>query len=303
MKLALFDSPVGSARLGVVITGADGARVVDVTDALPWAHDPDPLTAGWWRALCRDFAAVRPQIEAAAALGEQIPLEHVSLREPVLSPSKIVAAASNYGDHVAEMHGVQERTLGKVEAWMMEFDVFLKAPSSIVGPGADIVIPEEVARANFEVHHESELAIVIGTGGKDIPVESAMDAVLGFTAGLDITVRSPADRSKRKSYDSFSPLGPWIVTRDETGDGGDLDILLTSAGKVRQQVNTRDLLTPVSQIVAYASTIMTLNPGDVLFTGAPPGVGPISVGETLDMTISRIGSMSVSVVSAVGYEP
>jgi 2-keto-4-pentenoate hydratase/2-oxohepta-3-ene-1,7-dioic acid hydratase in catechol pathway len=212
-----------------------------------------------------------------------------------LSPSKIVAAASNYGDHVAEMHGVQERTLGKVEAWMMEFDVFLKAPSSIVGPGAAVVLPDEVVARGFEVHHESELVIVIGTGGRDIPLESAMEHVLGFTAGLDITVRSPADRSKRKSYDSFSPLGPWVVTRDETGDGGDLDILLTSAGQVRQQVNTADLLTPVPQIVAYASTIMTLNPGDVLFTGAPPGVGPITAGETLEMTISRIGSMTVTV--------
>lgn len=299
MKLALFDSAAGPTRLGVVTTGpdgvAEGATVVDVTDALPWPHDPDPLTAGWWRALCRDFAAVRPRIEAAAAAGTPVPLAQVELRAPVLSPSKIVAAASNYGEHVAEMHGVQERTLGKVEAWMMEFDVFLKAPSSIVGPGAEVVLPAEVVRAQFEVHHESELVIVIGTGGRDIPLESALDHVLGFTAGLDITVRSPADRSKRKSYDSFSPLGPWIVTRDEAGDGDDLDILLTSSGEVRQQVNTRDLLTPVPQIVAYASSIMTLNPGDVLFTGAPPGVGPIAAGEQLDMTISRIGSMSVGV--------
>ena len=192
----------------------------------------------------------------------------------MLAPTKVIAAASNYGDHVAEMHEVQERTLGKVEAWMMEFDVFLKAPSSIVGPGSDIVLPGDVVAAGHEVHHESELVIVIGRGGKDIPLDEAMDHVLGFTAGLDITVRSAADRSKRKSYDSFSPLGPWIVTRDEIGDGGALDILLTSGGEVRQSVNTRDLLTPVPQIVAYASTIMTLNPGDVLFTGAPPGVGP-----------------------------
>jgi 2-keto-4-pentenoate hydratase/2-oxohepta-3-ene-1,7-dioic acid hydratase in catechol pathway len=295
VKLALFDD----WRLGVVTTGpdgsAEGATVVDVTDALPWPHDPDPVTAGWWRALCRDFESVRPALEKAAAAGPAVPLAQVGLRAPVLSPSKIVAAASNYGEHVAEMHGVQQRTLGRVEAWMMEFDVFLKAPSSIVGPGAAVVLPDEVVAKGFEVHHESELVIVIGAGGKDIPLAEAMDHVLGFTAGLDITVRSPADRSKRKSYDSFSPLGPWIVTRDEAGDGGDLDILLTSAGEVRQQVNTRDLLTPVPQIVAYASTIMTLHPGDVLFTGAPPGVGPITAGETLDMTISRIGSMSVQV--------
>jgi 2-keto-4-pentenoate hydratase/2-oxohepta-3-ene-1,7-dioic acid hydratase in catechol pathway len=193
------------------------------------------------------------------------------------------------------MHGVQERTLGRVESWMMEFDVFLKAPSSIVGPGAEIVLPRDVVAAGHEVHHETELVVVIGTGGKDIPVESAMDAVLGFTAGLDITVRSAADRSRRKSYDTFSPLGPWLVTTDEVGDGSDLDILLTCGGDVRQAVNTRDLLTPVPQIVAYASTVMTLLPGDVLFTGAPPGVGPITPGEKLEMTISRIGSMAVTV--------
>jgi 2-keto-4-pentenoate hydratase/2-oxohepta-3-ene-1,7-dioic acid hydratase in catechol pathway len=294
MKLALFDDQ----RLGVVTAGPDGdsATVVDVTDALPWPHDPDPLTAGWWRALCRDFESVRPALERAAAAGTAVPLTAVALRAPVLGPTKVVAAASNYGAHVAEMHGVQERTLGKVESWMMEFDVFLKAPSSIVGPGADIVLTPDLVRAGHEVHHESELVIVIGTGGKDIPLAEAMGHVLGFTAGLDITVRSPADRSKRKSYDTFSPLGPWIVTRDEVGDGADLDILLTSGGQVRQSVNTADLITPVPQIVAYASSIMTLNPGDVLFTGAPPGVGPIAAGEELEMTISGIGSMTVGVV-------
>ncbi|MGV9915259.1 fumarylacetoacetate hydrolase family protein [Streptomyces tendae] len=299
MKLALFDSAAGPARLGVVIQDPDGPEgggsVADVTDTLPWTHDSDPLTAGWWRALCRDFAAVRGALEAAAAAAVPLPLAEVTLRAPVLGPTKIVAAACNYREHVAEMHGVQERTLGGVQEWMMDFDVFLKAPSSVVGPGARVVVPDEVARS-YEVHHESELVIVIGTGGKDIPVTSAMDHVLGFTAGLDITVRSPADRSRRKSYDSFSPLGPWIVTTDEAGEGGDLDILLTSGGEVRQSVNTADLITPVPHIVSYASSIMTLCPGDVIFTGAPPGVGPIKAGERLDMTIGRIGSMSVEVV-------
>jgi 2-keto-4-pentenoate hydratase/2-oxohepta-3-ene-1,7-dioic acid hydratase in catechol pathway len=289
VKLALFDD----SRLGVV--SADDATLVDVTDALPWPHDPDPVTAGWWRALCRDFATVAPRLREAAAAGAPRPVAGVALRAPVLGPSKVIAAASNYGEHVAEMHGVQERTLGRVESWMMEFDVFLKAPSSIVGPGAEIVLPPDVVAAGHEVHHESELVVVIGAGGRDIPVESAMDAVLGFTAGLDITVRSAADRSRRKSYDTFSPLGPWLVTTDEVGDGSGLDILLTSGGEVRQSVNTRDLLTPVPQIVAYASTVMTLLPGDVLFTGAPPGVGPIAAGEKLEMTISRIGSMAVTV--------
>ena len=292
MKLALF----GDNRLGVVTSTADGDVLVDVTGALPWPHDPDPLTAGWWRALCRDFTGLAPELRAAAEAGTPRPVQEEVLRAPVLGPSKVLAAASNYGEHVAEMHGVQERTLGRVEAWMMEFDVFLKAPSSIVGPGAEIVLPADVVAAGQEIHHESELVVVIGRGGKDIPVESAMDAVLGFTAGLDITVRSTGDRSRRKSYDSFSPLGPWLVTADEIGDGSGLDIRLTSRGETRQSVNTRDMLTPVPHIVSYASRVMTLNPGDVLFTGAPPGVGPITAGEKLEMTISGIGSMSVQVV-------
>lgn len=291
MKLALFDDNL----LGVVTASDDGEQVVDVTQALPWPHDPDPLTAGWWRTLCRDFDRLAPDLRAAAESGTPRPVAEVALRAPALGPSKVIAAASNYGEHVAEMHGVQERTLGRVEAWMMNFDVFLKAPSAIVGPGGEIVLPPDVVAAGHEVHHESELVVVIGRGGKDIPVQSAMDAVLGFTAGLDITVRSAADRSRRKSYDTFSPLGPYVVTRDEAGDGSDLDILLTSGGEVRQSVNTRDLLTPVPQIVAYASTIMTLLPGDLLFTGAPPGVGPIASGEKLEMSISRIGSMTVTV--------
>lgn len=291
MKLALFDD----ARLGVVTAAPAGDHIVDVTAALPWAHDPDPLTAGWWRALCRDHASLLGPLTEAAHAGPATPIESVRLNAPVLGPSKVIAAASNYGEHVAEMHGVQERTLGRVESWMMDFDIFLKSPSSIVGPGASITLPPDVVAAGHEVHHESELVVVIGKGGKDIPVETAMDSVFGFTAGLDITVRSAADRSRRKSYDGFSPLGPWIVTADEIGDGSDLDIELTCDGAVRQSVNTADLLTPVPAIVAYASSVMTLLPGDVLFTGAPPGVGPIASGEVLEMSISRIGAMTVRV--------
>lgn len=287
MKLALFDDH----RLGVVTDEG----LVDVTAALPWPHDPDALTAGWWRALCRDLGEVRDDLERAAEKGPVLPLDSVRLRAPALNPSKIVASASNYADHVAEMHGVQERTLGKVEDWMMNFDVFLKSPSSISGPRDDIVLPEAVVKAGQEIHHESELVVVIGTGGKDIPEESALGHVAGYTLGLDITVRSPADRSRRKSYDTFSPLGPWLVTADEVGDPSDLDIRLECNGEVRQSVHTSTMITKVPAIVAYASAMMTLLPGDVLFTGAPPGVGPIARGDRLDAEIGRIGRMSLRV--------
>lgn len=287
MKLAIFDEQ----RLGAV---ADGA-VVDITAALPWQHDADRLTAGWWRRLCRDFDHVRDALTQAAAVGPALTLNSVRLQAPVLAPTKLLACASNYLEHVEEMHGVQQRTLGRVESWMMEFDVFLKAPSSIVGPQDDIVLPSEVVAAGHEVHHECELVLVIGTGGKDIPEDVALSHVLGYTIGLDITVRSPGDRSRRKSYDSFSPLGPWLTTSDEAGDPADFDIELTCNGELRQKVNTSALITPVPAIVSYASRMMTLLPGDVIFTGAPPGVGPIKAGDRLQSRISRLGDMQVHV--------
>lgn len=287
MRLAILDG----LRLGVV----SDTTVVDVTAALPWPHDPDPLTAGWWRLLCRDFELVRPAL-AAAARDPRAPRTAISdarLLAPALNPSKIVAAASNYQGHVAEMHEVQERTLGSVEPWMMEFDVFLKAPSSIAGPRDDIVLPPD--QRGSEIHHEAELVAVVGKGGKDIPPGDALRSIAGYMIGLDITVRSKADRSRRKSYDTFSPLGPWLVTSDEAGDPADMDIELKRNTIRRQQVSTRDMLVPVKDIVAYASRVMTLLPGDVIFTGAPPGVGPIEPGDTLRVRISRLGEMELRV--------
>lgn len=292
MKLAIFDDH----RLGVVTADGDGdGRLVDVTAALPWPYDPDPVTAGWWRRLCRDLPSVRGDLERAAKDGPATPLDAVRLRAPALNPSKIVAAASNYADHVAEMHGVQERTLGRVESWMMNFDIFLKAPSAISGPADDIVPPPAVLAAGHEIHHESELVVVIGTGGKDIPEPSALDHVAGYTIGLDMTVRSEGDRSRRKSYDTFSPLGPYLVTADEVGDPAGLEILLSVNGAERQHVHTSTMVTKVPAIVAYASSVMTLLPGDLIFTGAPPGVGPIHPGDELITSITHIGEMHLHV--------
>ena len=287
MKLAIM----AGLRLGMIC----GAEVIDVTAALPWPHDADPLTAGWWRRLCLDLELAAPALTAASVdpAAPRTALRDARLLAPAVNPSKIVAAASNYREHVAEMHQVQERTLGRVEPWMMDFDVFLKAPSSIAGPRDDIVLPPD-QRGN-EIHHEAELVAIVGAGGKDIPAEEALDRVAGYTIGLDITVRSKADRSRRKSYDTFSPLGPWLVTRDEAGDPADMVIELERNGVTRQRVATRDMLVPVQEIVAYASRIMTLLPGDVIFTGAPPGVGPIEPGDSLRCRISRLGELEVGV--------
>ena len=287
MRLAILDG----LRLGVVCE----TTVIDVTAALPWPHDPDPLTAGWWRRLCRDLDLVRPALAAAARdpAAPRVEVGAARLLAPAVNPSKIVAAASNYQEHVAEMHEVQGRTLGRVESWMMEFDVFLKAPSSIAGPRDDIVLPPD--KRDREIHHEAELVAIVGKGGKDIAPGDALSRIAGYTIGLDITVRSKADRSRRKSYDTFSPLGPWLVTSDEAGDPADMDIELERNDVLKQKVSTRDMLVPVQDIVAYASRVMTLLPGDVLFTGAPPGVGPIEPGDTLRVRISRLGEMGLTV--------
>jgi 2-keto-4-pentenoate hydratase/2-oxohepta-3-ene-1,7-dioic acid hydratase in catechol pathway len=283
MRYCVFDDH----RPGVAVDGG----VVDISAALSWPVEPDPDLAGWWRRLCRDHK------EIAAVTGPVLPWDEVTLRAPAVNPSKIVAAASNYAGHVAEMHGVQERTLGRVEDWMMSFDVFLKAPSSIAGPGEPIVLPHDVLAAGHEVHHESELVVVIGRGGKDIPAESALEHVFGYTIGLDITVRAAADRSKRKSYDTFSPLGPYVVTADEAGPPDGMEILLRVNGETRQKVNTADLITPVPAIIERASSVMRLLPGDLIFTGAPPGVGPIHPGDVLEASIGVLGVLRTEVVA------
>jgi 2-keto-4-pentenoate hydratase/2-oxohepta-3-ene-1,7-dioic acid hydratase in catechol pathway len=232
----------------------------------------------------------------AASQNSPRSLGEVRLRAPVLNPGKVIATASNYGSHVAEMRdSVLERVSGRVDDWLLEFDVFLKATSSVVGPSDVVVLPRGPVDEGKEIHHESELTLVIGRGGAGIRAEDALDHVLGYTIGLDMTVRGDGDRSRRKSYDTFTPIGPWIVTRDEIAEPHKLDVRLVVDGEVRQDANTADLLVDVAGIVAYASSIMRLDPGDVILTGAPPGVGPVRAGEVMTASIGRIGSMTIPV--------
>jgi 2-keto-4-pentenoate hydratase/2-oxohepta-3-ene-1,7-dioic acid hydratase in catechol pathway len=289
VKLAIFDD----FRLGVV--SPDESHIVDVTTALPLKHDADPFGAGWWLRLCRDFSDLRPTLESASSSDSSVPLDSVTLRPPVLNPGKIVAAAANYVAHRDEMKEVSRRVGAASPAWLSSFDVFLKAPSSIVGPSDAVLLPRGPVAEGKEIHHESELAVVIGNGGVRIPEAQSLDHVLGYSIGLDMTVRGEGDRSRRKSYDTFTPLGPWLVTRDEVGDPQSLEIGLNVNGEARQKVHTSTMLTPVAQLIAYASEVMRLDPGDVILTGAPPGVGPVHDGDTIETSISRIGRMHLPV--------
>lgn len=285
MKLILFDD----ARLGVL----RGETVVDVSGIIK-DHSADP-SSGWWRRFCRDFAAIAPELATAAETAPGVPLADVTLQAPALNPSKIVAAAANYAEHVNEMTRVQERTLGEVDVNLLNFDLFLKAPSSIIGPGGEIVLPRHIRARREEIHHECELVVVIGSECRNIAPEEALPHVLGYTIGLDITVRSKADRSHRKSFDTFTPLGPCITTADELGPDPDLQLQLRRNGRVCEDVRTGTMLVNVPDLIARASEIMTLLPGDLIFTGAPAGVGPIEPGDRLDATLSGIGEMTLTV--------
>ena len=290
MKLAIFDD----MRVGVV--SVDQRSIVDVTAALPWPHDPDPVGAGWWVRLCRDLASLRMPLEEAARGRRATPISKAKLRAPVLNPGKIVACAVNYAEHAAEMAAVHERVGGDRPAWLMKFGVFLKAPSSIIGPADAVVLPPVPVSEGREIHHESELAFVVGKGGANIPEANALDHIAGYTIGLDMTVRGEGDRSQRKSYDTFTPIGPWLTTTDEIADPHALRITLSVNGQTRQDVDTATMSVRIPAIVAFASSVMRLDPGDVVLTGSPPGVGRVQVGDVLETSITGLGSMCLHVI-------
>lgn len=214
----------------------------------------------------------------------RFPLSEVRLLAPVL-PSKVVGIGKNYAEHAREMGGEAPA----------EPVVFLKPSTSVVGPGDAIVLPA----LSDEVHHEAELAVVIGRLVREVPVERAREAVLGLTCANDVTARdlqrSDGQWTRAKGFDSFCPLGPWIVT--DLSDA-DLGVECRVDGELRQQGRTRDLLRGVAELVSYVSAVMTLLPGDVLLTGTPAGVGPLTAGEEVSVTIEGIGTLTNRVVAA-----
>ena len=173
--------------------------------------------------------------------------------------------------------------------------VFLKATSSLVGAGQGV----EIRMPDRRTDHEIELAFVIGREASRVPKRARRSSTSPATAiGLDITIRGTEDRSFRKSPDSYSVLGPWLVTADEIPDPGALDLEIAVNGERRQQSNTRYLILGVAELIELASSFYTLYPGDVIFTGTPEGVSPIEAGDRIVATIQSIGTMQVTVRAA-----
>jgi 2-keto-4-pentenoate hydratase/2-oxohepta-3-ene-1,7-dioic acid hydratase in catechol pathway len=205
-----------------------------------------------------------------------VPLRDVRLRMPVADPSKIIAAPVNYRDHQAEMN---------VDSQVGALGFFLKAPSSLLDPGGTIQLPYHDRRFD----QEGELALVIGRTARHVSEQDALSYVFGYTGLLDITMRGGEDRSTRKSFETFTPMGPLLVTADEFGDPGGVDLRCWVSGELRQKASTRDLIWSVARLVSYASSVTTLYPGDVITTGTPAGVGPLAAGDTIRLELSGLG--------------
>jgi 2-keto-4-pentenoate hydratase/2-oxohepta-3-ene-1,7-dioic acid hydratase in catechol pathway len=174
--------------------------------------------------------------------------------------------------------------------------LFLKASSSLVGPGEGVIIRKPDRRTD----HEVELCVVIGKTASHVSKAEALEYVAGYTIGLDITIRGTEDRSFRKSVDTHSVLGPWLVTADEIPAPGDLDLDIAVNGAQRQKSNTSRLILGVPELIELASSFYTLYPGDVIFTGTPEGVSPIEAGDEIVATIEKIGTMRLRVRAAEG---
>jgi 2-keto-4-pentenoate hydratase/2-oxohepta-3-ene-1,7-dioic acid hydratase in catechol pathway len=234
--------------------------------------------------LIRDFDALKPRLTALLANEPGVPIGSVRLETPVPWPNKLMAYPVNYHDHAKEM---ASRGLASVQGY------FLKSSSSLSGAADAIELPKLPGR---EIHHECEIALVIGKQCRDIPVERAMAHVFGFACLLDMTVRGKEERVFRKSYDTFTPVGPWIVTADEVPDVANIDMKLWVNDELRQQANTRDLIVDMPNMVSIASSASTLYPGDLIATGTPAGVGKVVDGDVVTIEVAHIGRMAVRVV-------
>lgn len=270
MKLSLFDD----YRLGV---WGRAETIVDVTGLI----DPAVRPADRMTALIERWEELAPELASAPDI-VGTPLAEVRLKAPQPRPTKIVAAPANHAAHGQEM-AVAET----IETWVG----FLKAPSSVVGPDGAIELPQ----ADRRIDHEGELGIVIGRTAKGVSRAEALGYVFGYVPLLDITIRGAEDRSYRKSFDTFTPMGPAIVTADEIADPDALDIRLTVNGELRQQGSTAELIYGVARLIETYSAAMTLEPGDVVASGTVDGVAPIAPGDELTLTITRLPSLRMAV--------
>ena len=211
--------------------------------------------------------------------GRTYAVDDVRLLAPVIPRSKVIGIGRNYHDHAKEMGGE-----APTEPLM-----FLIPNTAVVGPGDPVVMPSQ----SSNVHYEGELAVVIGRMCKDVEPEDALKVVFGYTCANDVTARdlqkSDGQWSRAKGFDTFCPLGPWIET---DLDPMDQPLVTRLDGEIVQDGHTSDMVHGVAELISHASKAFTLLPGDVILTGTPAGVGPVEVGQRVDVEIGDIGLLS-----------
>lgn len=288
MKICRFNDD----RIGLVRDG----QIHDVTaavEALGPFHYPLPR----YDPFIAQLATLGPEMERLARSAPVFNMDEVNLLSPVANPGKIVAAPVNYRRHLDEARGDpaihHDNQVGEIR----RVALFLKATSSMIGASQPVMLRHSDRRND----HEIELVAIIGKRADKVSATEALDYVAGYTIGLDMTVRGPEERSFRKSVDSFSVLGPWLVTADELPNPDELDLHLTVNGETRQKANTRDLVIGVAELIEFATSFYTLEPGDILFTGTPAGVGPVLPGDSMEATISGIGVLRTVVKQDAAY--
>lgn len=223
--------------------------------------------------------------------GSAIPLERVHLLAPVPRPGKVICVGLNYRDHAAEVD----------MAPTSEPVLFAKFANSVIASGDTIVLPAESDQVDFE----AELAVVIGRRARGVSEDGAMEYVAGYACANDVSARDLQFRTGQwllgKAVDTFLPLGPWLVTPDEVGDPSQLEVSCTVNGRLMQHASTADMIFSIPQIVSYISQTITLEPGDVIATGTPPGVGfsrtpPVFLqdGDVVVVTVERVGTLKNS---------
>ncbi|HUY20287.1 MAG TPA: fumarylacetoacetate hydrolase family protein [Candidatus Binataceae bacterium] len=273
MKLALFNDYIPAVVVGdktlVDVSKAVGDEVMKLRPHERMAE------------IIANFERLRPAIEKAAQAGGGVPVAGARLRAPLPRPSKILCAIGNF----------YEGTKTPIRPLAL----FLKSPAAVLDPGGTVELPKQQANV---FHHEAEIAIVIGRRAKNVSQSDAMNYVFGFTCFMDISARGLGDNVGfiGKSFDTFAPHGPWIVTRDEIPDPNKLSIRMWNDEQPRHDYNTSDMEHPPAELVSYASSISTLEPGDLISCGTNhQQIGPVQDGETVTIEIERIGRFSVKI--------
>lgn len=281
MKICRYEESAGGpVRIGLVEDGMvrDVSRVADELPAVRWPFPPGDL-------LIAHLERLRPIMVELARAAKPVPVSQVRLKSPVANPGKFICGAGNFPEVLAA--GGHPRKLG----------LLFKMTSAAAGPSDGVTLrwPER------ETFHEMELAIVIGKQGTEIPAAQALDYVAGYAIGLDMTMQGKEFPSFGKSFDTYGVIGPWMVTADDIPDPSKLSFVLKVNDEVRQQDSIGRLVLDVPALIEHAASVMTLYPGDVIFSGTPPrSIGPVRPGDVMHAQMDSIGEMSVAVRGGPG---